>query len=167
MKKILSVLSVALALISFGPRMSFADSFIIEHDRYSEESERVRNKMCSFPVTMNVSSNINDALFYDDAGNLVRVLSTVNHAVLTFSANGKSLTARGSGGVEYLFNPDGTVTAHTFGINLLMTIPHYGSIILDAGRSTIVFDGTQSITEFIAGPANYDMTAFCNALSAD
>ena len=149
----------------FGPTMGFADSFVIEHDRYFDESERINKHMCPFPVTVNNSSNINDALFFDDAGNLVRILSTVNHAILTFSANGKSLIARGSGGIEYLFNPDGTITVNTFGINLLMTIPHYGNVLLDAGRATFVFDGNHLYTEFIAGPADYDIPAFCNALS--
>jgi len=164
MKKVLSVLFVA--LISFGRSAGFADSFIIEHDRYSDESERIDNKTCSFPITVNGSSNNNDALFFDDAGNLVRILSTVNHAILTFSANGKSLTARGSGGIEYLFNPDGTITVHTFGINLLMTIPHYGPVFLDVGRATFVLEDKHLYTEFIAGPANYDIPTFCSALSA-
>jgi hypothetical protein len=163
MKKGLSILLVV--LICFGPTVGFADSFIIEHDRYPDESERINNKMCSFPVTVNISSNINDALFFDDTGTLVRILSTVNHATITFSANGKSLTAIGSGGIEYLFNPDGTVTVHTFGINLLMTIPHYGPVFLDVGRATFVFEDTHLYTEFIAGPASYDIPAFCNALS--
>jgi hypothetical protein len=64
-------------------------------------------------------------------------------------------------------NPDGTITVNTFGINLLMTIPHYGSIFLDTGRATFLFDGKHLSTEFIAGPPSYDIPAFCNALSAD
>jgi hypothetical protein len=86
---------------------------------------------CEFPVFVSGSSNITALVFLDDAGKPVRVLETVDHVVITFEANGKTLTATGTGGVEYEFNPDGSVSASTFGINLLLTIPTYGTVFLD------------------------------------
>src|SRR5262245_37473518 len=112
------------ALVVFANTL-FAGPNVI-HDRWVDAETHVRNKLCSFPVLVSGFSNIDDLIFLDDDGNPVRLLETVNHAEITFSANGKSLTAKGSGGIEYDFNPDGTITVKTFGINLLLTIPGYG-----------------------------------------
>jgi len=143
-----------------------ADSFVVVHDRYSDDSSFVAHHMCSFPVLISNSSNINDALFFDETGQLVRVLSTVNHAKITFSANDVSLTAIGSGGIEYTLNPDGSVGVHTFGINLLLTLPGYGAVTLDAGSATYVFDpDLQEL--FHAGPVRYDNELLCAALSGN
>lgn len=165
--------SVVLSMMAFAAtfgvlcgRPASADSFVIQHDRYSDEGGFVDNDACSFPVVVWGTSNSNDALFFDSDGSLVRILSTVNHAEITFSANGKTLTAKGSGGIEYEANPDGSVTVNTFGINLLMTIPHYGVVQLDTGRATFLFDPHLNVL-FHAGPASYDVEAFCAALADD
>jgi hypothetical protein len=158
----LPVAGFACALILIASPM-FAESNIV-HDRYVDSSTRVDTTLCSFPVTQSGSSNINDMYVLDENGKVVRLVVTVNHAVITFSANGKSLTAKGSGGIEYTVNPDGSVTAQTFGIDLLLVIPGYGPVFLDAGRAEFLFQkGLHEI--FLAGPELYDMPAFCAALS--
>ena len=119
----LSVFVLAAIVAPLTPSPVLAQSEVVQHDRFSETRKSVDETLCDFPVTVSSSANIDDALFFDDAGNLVRVLETVNRVEIVFSANGKSLTATGTGGIEYLFNPDGSITANTFGINLLMTIP--------------------------------------------
>jgi hypothetical protein len=136
----------------------------VEVQRYSESSLYVETGMCAFPIVVSGSSNITDHLFFNDDGKLVRILVTVDHADITSSANGKSLTAKGSGGIEYELNPDRTISVHTFGINLLLTIPHYGSVILDTGSAAFLFD-PRLHELFHAGPASYDLEAFCAALS--
>ena len=141
-----------------------ADSGRVEHDRYPDFFSWVDANSCAFPVEVSGSSNIDDLLFFDETGNLVRILSTVNHAEIDYSANGVTLTAKGSGGIEYTFNADGSIGVSTFGINLLMTLPHYGAILLDTGHAEFVFD--PHLHElFHAGPASYDDAAFCAALA--
>jgi len=160
------VASVALfaLLVACNVRMS-AESLVVVHDRYTDGFSRVEDEMCSFPVLIEGSSNINDALFFDANGKLVRVLSTVNHSEITFTANGVTLRAIGTGGIEYILNPDGSVLVHTFGINLRLTLPGQGAVILDAGRATYLFD--PHIHElFHAGPVRYeDDGRVCGALA--
>lgn len=158
--------AIAPATLGFGSLS--AASLLVIHDRWEDSFSFVENDGCAFPVTVSGTANIDDAIFFDDDGEFVRLLSTVNHAEILFSANGITLTAKGSGGVEYTANPDGTVTAQTFGINLLMTIPHYGVIQLDTGRAEYLSDGHGHTEEvFHAGPSSYDQAAFCAALSGN
>jgi len=146
MKK--TLLLILCALFAVGP---FAGNMLassdIVRDRYVDLSTRVDDSLCAFPVVVSGSSNINDLIFLDDNGKPVRLLSTVNHAEITFTANGKSLTAKGSGGIEYLVNPDGTISVNTFGINLLLTIPEYGPVFLDTGRAVFLFDTDRHLHE--------------------
>ena len=161
MKRFGFLIACVLAMSALSPGNLFAQSNIV-HDRFSETDSYVDEEMCAFPIEVSSFTNLNYMIVFDDAGTPVRVLLTVNHAVITFSANGKTLTARGSGGVEYEFDPERT--ASTFGINMLMTIPHYGTVFLDTGHSEFLFSGGRHLL-FRAGPESYDMKAFCGALS--
>jgi hypothetical protein len=152
---------IAAALLA-GP--AAADSLRVIHDRHADDLTRIDTTTCSFPVTTHFTANIDDALFFDPSGNLVRLLETVNHAQITYTANGKTLTARGSGGFDLRFNADGSRTVSTFGINLLLTLPGRGTVFLDVGRAEILFDPNIHIL-FQAGPADYDIAAFCAALA--
>jgi hypothetical protein len=158
------VLAVAFIAAVLAPAAA-ADSFVVQHVRETVTvGPRTDNTSCSFPITVTGVANVDDLLFFDSAGNLVRVHETVDHAVITFSANEKTLEAKGTGGIDLTFNPDGTVLASTFGINLLVTLPGTGPVILDAGHAIFLF-GHGFETLFIAGPANYDFNAFCAALA--
>jgi hypothetical protein len=141
-----------------------ADSSVVQHQRYTFSGSFTDTSMCGFPITIGNSANFDDALFFDSAGNLVELLETVNHGSLTFSANGKTLSGIGTGGIKVMFNSDGSVTVNTFGINVVVTIPGEGTVILDAGTATFLFNPHLSVL-FHAGPSNYDLTAFCSALS--
>jgi len=160
------LLTVAIVAAVFAPTAA-ADSFSVQHVRDTVTlGPRIDDTSCSFPITVTGTSNVDDLLFFDSAGNLVRIHETVNDAVITFSANGKTLEAKGSGGIDLTLNPDGTVLASTFGINLLVTLPGTGPAILDAGHAIFTFGGGHPFqTLFVAGPANYDLTAFCAALA--
>jgi hypothetical protein len=68
-------------------------------------------------------------------------------------AIGKTLKATGTGGIDIRFLPDGSVSAATFGINLLLTIPQYGAVFLDVGRAQFLFDPHIDVL-FHAGPAS-------------
>jgi len=154
----------AIVVAVFGAGVCLADSLYVQHDRWQDEYTWVDTGACSFPVTVTGSSNIDDLWFLDESGTPWRLLSTVNHGTITFSANGKTVDAKGSGGIEYIWNPDGSVEVHTFGINLLATIPHYGSVFLDAGSARYLFDPHLHLL-FQAGPSRYDEDVFCGALT--
>ena len=126
----------------------------------------VDSSLCSFPVETSATADIDDLLFFDPAGNLVRIHETVNHVSFVYSADGKSLAAKGSGGIDITLNPDGTQTASTFGINLVLTIPHEGNVFLDVGHAVYLFGAGPPQLLFHAGPASYDLDAFCAALTA-
>jgi len=160
------VLLVAIAAAVLAPAAyATADRAAVEHARDTVTfGPRTDTTSCAFPITVRGISNIDDLLFFDTAGNLVRVLETVNHSVITFTANGKTLEAKGTGGIDLTFNPDGTVLAKTFGINLLVTLPGEGRVILDTGHAIFMF-GHGFETLFQAGPADYDFAAFCAALA--
>ena len=144
-----------------------ADSSVVQHLRDTVTlGPRVDNTSCSFPITVRGAANVDDLLFFDGSGNLVRLHETVNRGFISFSANGKTLEAKGSGGIDLTFNPDGTVLARTFGIDLLVTLPGSGPAILDAGRGIFTYGGGHPFQAlFEAGPANYDFAAFCAALA--
>jgi hypothetical protein len=163
MRRVLIVAAVAAVFASTAD----ADSSVVQHVRDTVTfGPRIDNTSCSFPITVTGIANIDDVLFFDSAGNLVRLHETVNHAVITFSANGKTLEAKGTGGIDMTFNPDGTVLVSTFGIDLLVTLPGTGPVILDAGRGIFTFGGGHPFQSlFEVGPANYDFTAFCGALA--
>jgi hypothetical protein len=165
MRRHLLVALLVTVAVGAAAATASADSFVVQHDRFTDTRSSVDPSLCPFPVAVSSTANIDDALFFDATGNLVRVLETVNHVAITYSANGKTLTATGTGGFDLRFNPDGSVTAATFGINLLLTIPGYGAVFLDAGRAEYLFDPHIHVL-FHAGPASYDLAAFCGALAA-
>jgi hypothetical protein len=161
----LAVLALLVASLGgLGSATVSAASPLVLHDRSSVETSYIDTSLCAFPVAVSSSANIDDALFFDQSGGLVRILETVDHVVFIFSANGQTLTAKGTGGIDIVFNPDGSVSASTFGINLLLTIPTYGAVFLDAGRAEYLFDPHIHVL-FHAGPASYDVEAFCAALA--
>jgi len=163
MRNIVAAAVLAAALSGLGAASAAAASGVI-HDRFSVEASSVDTSTCSFPIAQSSSANIDDALFFDANGELVRILETVNHVEINYSAHGKTLKAIGTGGIDLRFLPDGSVSAATFGINLMMTIPGYGAVLLDVGRAEYLFDPHVHVL-FQAGPASYDIAAFCAALS--
>jgi hypothetical protein len=163
MRRFVAVAVLVTTLAGFGVAPAAAASGVV-HDRFSVEDSDIDTSTCSFPIAVSSSANINDALFFDANGELVRVLETVNHVDISYSANGNTLTATGTGGIDIRFRPDGSVSATTFGINLLMTIPQYGAVFLDVGRAEFLFDPHIHVL-FQAGPASYDTVAFCGALT--
>ena len=144
-----------------------ADSSVVQHVRDTVTlGPRIDNTSCSFPITVTGAANVDDLLFFDGSGNLVRVHETVNRGFIAFSANGKKLEAKGSGGIDLTFNPDGTVLASTFGIDLLVILPGTGPAILDAGHGIFTYGGGHPFQAlFESGPASYDFAAFCAALA--
>ena len=151
----LSVITVSPALAAGGQTFHVAGSF---------ERTYVSSGICPFPVTVHGSNAYVDTIFLDENGNLLRLLETVQHAVIEFSANGRMISATGTGGFDATFAADGSSVVRTFGIDLLAVLPGSGPIILDAGYGVFSFDGGMHVV-FEAGPTRYDTDAFCAALS--
>jgi hypothetical protein len=162
--------TVSLALFALilsvfvGPTSVAADGGSVAHERGQFDKTFTVTDICPFPLTVHASFTFDDLLTFDASGNLVRVLETDRQVSIDYSANGKTLTAKGSGGVVDTFNADGSITIRTFGINLLVTIPGEGNIILDVGHSVAVLDPHYHVL-FQAGPAVYDLPEFCAALT--
>jgi hypothetical protein len=161
----LSVVTVSFALAGMIASSAVADSSRVVHDRYFDETTLPNYQSgCSFPVAYHAVADIDDAYFFDRDGNLVRLLETVRNAIITYTVGDRTLQARGSGGFEVLFNPDGSpASVATFGINLLLTIPGQGAVFLDTGRAEFAFHPFRVV--FQAGPQSLDVPAFCAALS--
>jgi len=134
------------------------------HEVFQDERSYIDDGTCSFDIAVHLTATIDDLLFFDAADSLVRVRETVRHVSIEFSANGKTLSATGTGGIDLHFAADGSVTASTFGIDILLVIPGQGTIFLDAGRAIFLFDPHIHVL-FEAGPASYDVAAFCAALA--
>jgi hypothetical protein len=134
------------------------------HDVFQDERSFIDDDTCSFDVAVHLTATIDDLLVFDASGNLVRVRETVRHVSIEFNANGKTLSATGTGGIDLRFAADGSVAASTFGIDILLVIPGQGPIYLDAGHAVFLFDPHIHVL-FEAGPASYDTGAFCTALA--
>jgi hypothetical protein len=131
---------------------------------FQDERSFTDRTSCPFDVEVHLTATIHDRLFFGAAGNLERVHETVRHVTIEFTANGTTLTATGTGGIDLRYAADGSISATTFGIDLLLVLPGQGPIFLDAGRAAFVFDPRIRFL-FEAGPASYDTEAFCAALS--
>jgi hypothetical protein len=134
------------------------------HEVFQDERSSIDDDTCAFDVAVHSSATIDDLLVFDASNTLVRVRETVRHVSIEFTANGKTLNATGTGGIDLRFASDGSVTAFTSGIDILLVIPGQGPIYLDAGRAIFVFDPHIHVL-FEAGPASYDVAAFCAALA--
>ena len=157
-------LSLTLAIAGVAAATARADSFRVVHDRFLDERTFVDGTTCPFPIVVQTSASIDDRFYFDADGNLVRVLETVDQVVFSYTAHGTTLEAKGSGGFDVHFNPDGSRTVATFGINLRLTLPGQGVIFLDTGHAVFLFDpGVHLLSQ--AGPQFYDIPAFCAALS--
>ena len=131
---------------------------------FQDERSFTDRTSCPFDVGVHLTATIHDRLYFDATGNLERVHETVRHVTIEFTANGTTLGARGTGGIDLRFAADGSISSTTFGIDLVLVLPGQGPIFLDAGSATFVLDPFIHFL-FEAGPASYDMEAFCAALS--
>lgn len=145
--------------------VSNAEAAEVVHQRFSSDTGAlIDSSTCDFEIEYRIVAEINDALHHDENGNLTRVLETVRHMVTTYSANGRTLEGRGTGGFDVRFESNVPVSASAFGVNLKMTLPGRGVVFLDAGRMEVVYDPAPHVV-FQAGPQRYDVGAFCDALS--
>ena len=120
-----------------------------EHGRFSFPFEEIDPFLCPFPLQVSgqVSGHFTD--FFDDAGNLTRVIvHFAGTAIL--SANGISLSGSNRTNLFLLFDESGNVIGKPqTGLNSKIKLPDGGVVGLDVGR--IVFDPTTGEVLFQAG----------------
>ena len=126
---------------------------------------RVSTVPCGFAITSHVQATLDDLLFFDASGRLVRVHEVVGMFSTDYTANGHTLTSIGTGILDVYFNPDGSRTFVANGMNELLVLPGQGPIFLDTGHTVSVLDETGFHVEFRAGPFDYDIPAFCAAFA--
>lgn len=134
------------------------------HQSYSDSNTSVSSAICGFPIETRVVADIEDTLFFDTGGNLLRLLETVHNMRTTFSANGRTLESVGTGGFDVRFESGVPMSVTTFGIDFKMTLPGQGVVFLDVGRTEFALEPSPHVV-FEAGPQRYDFAAFCAALA--
>jgi hypothetical protein len=167
-RRILLVTGLAAVISCASLATASAAAVSVVHDRYAAPTDTgTAQHLCPFPVQITSDADVDDAYFYDRSGTLERLLETVQHVAISWSANGKTFTGTGTGGFDIRYQPDGSQEVRTFGINILLTIPGYGTVILDAGTAVFNFDTDPSTPplQFIAGPSFRDKDALCAALA--
>jgi hypothetical protein len=116
---------------------------------------------CGFPVQADISGVATIQVWYDDAGNPIRI-QIHNNDEGTFSANGNTVRQIERGQI-FLDPVEGTDTE--VGLILRVFLSGGGSLMADVGR--LVFDTDGNVT-FEAGPhpaLHGDFAALCAALS--
>ena len=119
---------------------------------------------CGFPVTVHVFGDLHHTVFFDEAGNVERVITSVSEGGTTLTANGVVLRSAGSGATITEFKPEGgAASAATHGLSFNFVVPGAGPVWLEAGRIVYLFDPRTPI--FVAGVQVLDGQALCTALA--
>jgi len=119
---------------------------------------------CGFPVTVHLFADVRYTVFFDDQGNVNRVIMSVSRAETTLSANGVVLRSAGAGATITEFEPEGGAeSAATHGLTANFVVPEVGPVWLEAGRIVYLFDPRRAV--FVAGVGSFDGQALCAALA--
>jgi hypothetical protein len=159
---LLVLLSVLLALTG----VQSAQALTVVHDEAIFPIEETIEDACAFPVAVSGTTSVRVTAFRDEEGRFVKVILHFSSTV-TFSANGKTISAR-----EHInefdidFDPSGGApsTIVRTGVFPISHLPGGGTIVL-AGR--VVEDVTTHSIVFEKGnlETEGDVSAFCEALS--
>ena len=153
-----------LAMVGWAPA---AQAATVVHDSFSFSDDEVFEDACPFPVHFSeqVSGQVQE--FYDDAGNLIKVIVHFSNT-FTLSANGNSLsgsTHKNLFAVEFDSSEGAPSQVIETGLFARVRLPNGGTIGVEAGR--IVTDFATDTIVFQAG--NFDnprsAAAVCAALS--
>jgi hypothetical protein len=164
--RLLSVVALVsvLAVVGWAPA---AQARTVVHDSFSFPVDEVFEDACPFPVHFSGQVSGQVEAFYDDAGNLIKVILHFSNT-FTLSANGSSLpgsTHNNQFDVE--FDSAGGAPSQVIetGLFARLRLPDGGTVSVEAGR--IVTDVATDTIVFQAG--NFDnpryAAAVCAALS--
>lgn len=122
------------------------------------------DSQCGFPVTVHTFGDLRHSVFFDDEGNVDRVITSVSQAETTLSANGVVLRSAGAGATITEFKPEsGAESATTHGLTANFVVPGAGPVWIEAGRIVYLFAPRRPI--FIAGVRIFDGQTLCTALA--
>jgi hypothetical protein len=100
---------------------------------------------CAFPVQIDVTGQFETTRFFDASGSEVRALIRVSDTA-TYSANGKSITARSGGVRHWTFDPQtGSVIIALTGLAGHLVVPGQGVVRQDSGRVVALLDSPDDV----------------------
>jgi hypothetical protein len=108
---------------------------------------------CGFPVRWEISGELHETRFFDDAGRLVRIVAHVQETnTLTNLATGKTITDRPKFNQIVHFNADGTLSSvETMGL-FVNARDLRGANVMDVGKVIlVVLSPTERVLVFAAG----------------
>ena len=167
----LAAAAAASALITAALPVTAADAAVPQSTIVSADSTFTNTFDCPFPLQEIISGSYKDTVYFDTAGNLVKEILTAQYGgpltvTWTNLATGATLSSHEAATLIVNYNPDGSFASlQNTGLVFNVTIPGYGTVLLDVGRIVIVRN--QGIV-FEAGQhqeLNGDTAAFCAALS--
>ena len=110
------------------------------------------DSQCGFRVTVHTFADFRHSVFFDDGGNVDRVITSVSQAETTLSANGVVLRSAGAGATITEFKPEsGAESTTTHGLTANFVVPGAGPVWLDAGRIFYLFAPRRPISSPACG----------------
>jgi hypothetical protein len=112
---------------------------------------------CAYAIRVDVVGKARSTLFFDAAGNLVRLIDITPTLRVTFSANGKSISTVSPAVARVTFNADGSTVVTITGLQGHLIVGGGPPLAADAGRVVLFFSGPTDEEPdilFQAGPFN-------------
>jgi len=112
---------------------------------------------CAYAIRVDVVGKARSTLFFDEAGNLVRLIDITPTLRITFSANGKSISTVSPAVVHATFNADGSSVVTITGLQGHLIVGGGPPLAADVGRVVLFFSGPTDEDPdilFQAGPFN-------------
>ena len=163
-----------LALLVSAPAVAFAAAPMVQFQSLDQSSILPRlSARCGFPVLKQVTGTMRITTFYDQAGQVSKVLMTgpAGRITLTNLNTGTSYTSNSAGSEHIIYDNGQLVSDTTTGLYESINVPGAGQVFVQVGRLTfdaqgnIVFEtGEHDITDFnVTG--TFDPAALCAALA--
>jgi hypothetical protein len=132
-------LAVLLALVTVAPAFAAQP----EIKRTVVDDTFTVDDVCAFPLEVHVEGIERDALYYDQAGNLVQVIATFPRlrVTLTNLETGESLSFPSPSVATTKINPDGSYTVTVTGLSDRLVVPGQGAVAMDVGRFVDYYSG--------------------------
>lgn len=112
---------------------------------------------CAYAIRVDVVGKVRSTLFFDAAGNLVRVIDISPTLRITFSANGKSISTVSPSVAHVTLNADGSAVVTITGLQGHLIVGGGPPLAADVGRLVLFFSSDADEEPdilFQAGPFN-------------
>ena len=163
-----------LALLVSAPAVAFAAEPTVQFQSLDQSYILPRlSARCGFPVLKQVTGTMRITTFYDQSGQVSKVLMTgpAGRITLTNLTTGTSYTSNSAGSEHIIYDNGQLVSDTTTGLYESINVPGAGQVFVEVGRLTvdaqgnIVFEtGEHDITDFnVTG--TFDPAALCAALA--